>query len=366
MNILITNRELDRYSGSTLYVKELALSLKKRGEVVQVYTFIIGKIGKELMKEGIFVTNNLKKITFYPDIIHAHHNITTIDVVSYFRNSPVVLWIHDRLNKMDHPFLHKNILKYVAVDYNCKERYEKDSNFDPSDSEVIYNWVNLERFKLKKHINKKPKKALVFSNYAKDNNHLTAIKSACEKSQISIDVIGIGSGNIKYDPENHLANYDIIFAKAKAAMESITTGAGVIVCDFTGLAGFVTSNNVAHYRKYNFGMKLMKFDITPANIINEIRKYDASDIKNVSKIIRADIDIHLVIDQLLDLYKNCIEDYKNNISGKYNLTIKNFLYVKFLKLKYLSSFHLKQEYPFLFMLLKRIKNIPKARAVFNR
>mgnify|MGYP000191605728 CR=1 FL=1 len=202
MNILITNIEFSDYNGTTLYVKELALSLKKKGNNVQIYSLTIGKIGEELISKGVPATNNLKEITFTPDIIHAHHNINTLDVISYFKKTPVIFWIHDRIHKYDYPLLHKNIIQYVSVDYNCKERYKKDLNFNEKDSKVIYNWVNLNRFKLKNNINSAPKKALIFSNYAKNNHHLKEIKKACHQSQKSLDVIGSKSGNTKYDPEN--------------------------------------------------------------------------------------------------------------------------------------------------------------------
>ena len=346
---------MDEYSGTTMYVKELALSLIERGEAVQIYTLLVGQIGNELIEKGITVVNTLKDITFYPDIIHAHHNVTTFNAVQSFKNVPVLFWIHDRLTPFDYPPLHKNIVKYMAVDYNCKERYTVDCGFTTSDSEVLYNWVNLKRFELKKDIKAKAKKALVFSNYANNHNFLVHIKDACDHCQLTLDVIGKESGNQKYDPEKYLADYDIIFAKAKAAMESITTGAGVIICDFRGLAGMVTSKNVEHYRKFNFGMKLMQNTATVENIIDEIKKYNAKDIETVSKTIRKQIDIHIVIDQLLDSYKDCISSYKNGYRSKYNLKISNFLYIKTLAVSWIIKRFLKNNFYSIFVSLRNVK-----------
>ncbi|WP_378175944.1 glycosyltransferase [Aquimarina sp. SS2-1] len=355
MNILITNNEMDSYTGTTVYVKELAIALVKRGENVQIYTRYVGEIGLDIQRKGIMVTDSLREITFMPDIIHTHHNTTVFDVLFYFKNTPVIFWIHDRLTPLDFPPLHKNIIRYLSVDYNCKERYSADCGFDPSDSEVIYNWVNLERFTLRKKLNQEPKKALVFSNYANNDNHLKSIQEACEQRGLQLDVIGKGTGNQKRDPEAYLMNYDIIFAKAKAAMESLASGAGVIICDYTGLAGFVTSDKLKHYRKYNFGMKLMDRLITKEYIIEEIKKYDLDDIFKVSKTIRSEIDMEKIINQIQSLYKDCITKYEKGDRGKYKFSLKNFLIIK-IKTFYISnSQYLFYNFNSLFIFLHVIK-----------
>lgn len=355
MNILITNIQMDGYNGTTLYVKELAISLIERGENVQIYSRLIGQIGIELREQGITIVNNLTDITFYPDVIHAHHNVTTLDVLSFFKNVPVLFWIHDRLSPFDHPPFHKNIVKYMAVDYNCKERYATDCGFSQSDSDVVYNWVNLKRFALKDTIQTKPKKALIFSNYANNRNFLVPIKKACAQCNLILDVIGQESGNQKRDPEKYLEDYDIIFAKAKAAMESIATGAGVIICDFRGLAGMVTTKNLKHYRKFNFGMKLMENPANEKNIINEIQKYNAKDIQMVSQMIRSQIDIHIIVDQLLVLYKDCVSGYQKGDRGKYNFKITNFLYIKMMRWYFIVINYLRNNLYFVFVLLRGFK-----------
>ena len=328
MKILITNINMCGYNGTTMYAKELAESLIKKGNEVAIYTKKIGEIGVELIKKGIEVTTRLKTITFKPDIIHAHHNVTTFDVLFFYKKVPVIFWIHDRITQYDYPPFHKNIIKYMSVDYNCKDRYKEDSGFLTTDSEVLYNWVNLERFKLKKRINKTPKKALVFSNYASTDSYLDNIRKACNACNIELSIIGAKSGNIILKPENHLSEYDLIFAKAKAAMESIATGSGVIVFDFVGLAGMVTSENYASYRRLNFGRKLMVNNASEENFINEIKKYNADDISIVSKKIRKEVDINIAINQLLDIYRKSIIDHKKGHVGKYSFRLTNFLHIK--------------------------------------
>ena len=353
MNVLVTNLKMDGFNGTTMYVKELTHSLLKRGHHVQIYTRVIGEIGKELLLAGIIITDNLKNISFEPDIIHAHNNITAYDALSFYKNTPMVFWIHDKLSPYDFAPLHKNIVNYLCVDYNCKERYRDDFNFDKSDSKVIYNWANIERFHLKEKFQEVPKKALVFSNYATDNNYLVSIKNACADLNITVDVIGKESGNQISNPENYLANYDIVFAKAKAAMEALATGAAVIVSDYKGLAGIVTLKNISHYRKYNFGMKLMKHPNTAVSIKKEILKYNSEEIKAVSNKIRTEIDIEITIDKIINVYKESIASFEKGNFGTYKSTFSNYLSIKRTTLLFIVSEYLKKNCYSLFFLFRK-------------
>jgi hypothetical protein len=196
---------------------------------------------------------------------------------------------------------------------------------------------------------------LVFSNYANDKNYLTEIKKACLQCGLNLDIIGKESGNPIIVPENHLFKYDIIFAKAKAAMEAISVGAGVIICDSKGLAGMVTTDNLSHYRKFNFGMKLMTRTAHEKLIIEEIKKFDAKNVEEVTRILRSEIDVHKVINQLLDIYKESIVKFKKGERGKHGFKIANFLQVKKIKYYFLIAQFLKNNFHFLFIKLRSWK-----------
>lgn len=323
MKILITNLFIAKYTGTETYVRELAIELKKKGHKVEIFTFFMGELAEELLKKGIHVTTDLKKITFIPDIIHAHHNIVTMDVLSYFKRTPAIYFIHDRTTDFDIPYLHKNILQYVAVDYNCKERYCLEHNFKDNDVEVIFNWANTERFKLRKTINETPKKGLVFSNYLNETLVYPNIKEACNELGIELEIVGYSSGNFCLKPEEILPNYDLVFGKAKAAIEAIATGAGVIVCDFRGLGGMVTSENLNFFRDFNFGMKLMKIEPTKENLIVEIEKYNPNSIRKVSDFIILESSLDKIISHLELRYSEIIKDYKNKKRGKYKMPFFN-------------------------------------------
>ncbi|WP_316635397.1 glycosyltransferase [uncultured Flavobacterium sp.] len=352
MNVLITNIAISEYTGTETYVKELAIELVNRGHLVEIFTLRMGNLSKELIEKGINVTSNLKKLKLIPDIIHAHHNITALKAISFFKFTPVVYFIHDRTFIFDHPYIHKNILRYVAVDYNCKERYCLENNFKEEDVEIVYNWVNTDRFRLKENINKQPKKALVFSNYLNDNNIYPQIKEACKELGVEVEIIGYSSGNICLQPEKILNEYDLVFAKAKAAIEAMATGAAVIVCDFRGLGGMVTSSNMKHFRDFNFGMKLMTNIPTKNNLIVEINKYDFCDTIKVSEYIIKESNFLSVVSQLEEIYSDVIIDFKNQIRGKYNSPFFQYIFIYKCIIVNLTKLRLKSKFLKLYAFLK--------------
>ncbi|GAA3928914.1 hypothetical protein GO495_06430 [Chitinophaga oryziterrae] len=315
MNILITNIELGLRSGTVVYVFELAVELKKKGYNVEVYTHIIGDTGRELINNGINVTDNLHHLKNIPDIIHAHHNLLAIQALHRFKNTPVILFVHDRRYFYDIPIKSSRILKYIAVDYNCLERLLIEAKIPEKYTGVIYNWVNTDRFKLRTEFASRPSTALVFSNYAKEDNHYQVIVSACKQYGLALDVIGSGTGNYVKHPEEMLLKYDLVFAKAKAAMEALSTGAAVVLCDFRGLGEMVAPSNLNYLRKFNFGMKTLTRSFDEKLIIEEINKFNGDNNRLNAEWIREQASCPNVMEQLVQLYAQTVKDYKQGIRG---------------------------------------------------
>jgi hypothetical protein len=327
MKILITNWVILNNSGTELYVKELAIELKKRGHDIEIFTRFKGKLADELNHQNINVVTNLSLLKNKPDIIHAHHNILASKVASYFKKTPIVLFIHDRTSYLDYPLIHKNIMRYVAVDYNCRERYLLEGKFKEEDIDIIFNWYNPERFTIKNKINPVPKKALIFSNYIDKGKIFLEIQAACKSLNIHLDIIGFNSGNQHDIPELILNNYDIVFAKAKAGIEALSTANALIVCDYRGLGGMVTPENVEQYRNFNFGMKLMTKPIRKDLIINEIKKYNSTDIEFVSQYIRSASNFFNIVTVIENMYKDAFREFNFNKGGIRKGYFFNHLYI---------------------------------------
>ena len=209
MKILITNIYLASFSGTEVYVRDLAIALHKKGMDVEVFTNLLGLVSNEIEEAGIHVVDSVDQLIHQPDIIHAHHFIPTMEVIRRFPDIPIIYFLHDRTHLVDSPPKYHRIVKYIAVDYNCLDRLLIDHRIEKEKTDVLFNWVDTKRFKIRSEINEKPLKAVVFSNYASSDSHFKNIQEACATMGIELDGIGLKLGKSVKNPENFLQNYDI-------------------------------------------------------------------------------------------------------------------------------------------------------------
>lgn len=331
MNILITNIWLHSHAGTEVYVRDLSCALHNKGFHVEVYSPLLGPVADEIKEAGIHCVDDPQELIATPDIIHAHHFIPTMEAIERFPEAPVIYFLHDRTHLIDSPPKYVRIVKYIAVDHNCLDRLIIDNGIEKEKTDVLFNWVDTERFKLRKGFSNKPIKALVFSNYASNNNYFKVIQEACAKKGIELDGIGNGFGNSINNPEQVLPKYDIVFAKAKAAMEAMASGAAVILCDFRGLGEMVSLDNFDYFRKFNFGMKTLTRSIDVNLIIDEIEKYNPEEIKKTALKIRNEASFDGFIKKIILLYQTTIKDdllNKKWINTDYKRILSDYQHLK--------------------------------------
>lgn len=285
--VLITNDTLNTRFGAELVTRDLALGLAALGEPPMIYTPRPGTVADELRAGGITVVDDLRDVPFPPDIVHGNQHLETIQALMMFPQARGIFVCHARLGWPATPPLTDRIQHYVAVDHNCLERLTAEYAIPPEKVSVIFNAVDTARFRQRSPLPDRPRHALVFSNYATDDNYLPAIRAACQELGLPLDVIGSGVGKLSSRPEEALLNYDLVFAKARCALEAMAVGNAVILCDEFGLGPMVTSTEVAELRKWNFGMRVLQSPITPRRIALQIARYNAADARQVSDYVRS-------------------------------------------------------------------------------
>ena len=310
---MITNNTLSFRAGSELYVRDVAIRLKSRGHNPIAYSNVLGEVAEELRIAGVKVIDDLKDLVIVPDLIHGQHHLETMTALLHLPQTPAIFICHGALPWEEIPPIFPRILRYVAVDKACLDRlYEY--HIPPARTQLILNFVDLERFSLRAPLPARPKRALIFSNSANEANYIPKIREACLRASLELDIMGIASGHPCSRPEEVLSSYDLIFAKARSALESLATGAAVITCDAEGFGCMVKTSNLESMRELNFGIRTLNKTMDPETIFNEIQKYDPDDAQEVSRRIRSSADIELVIDKLLALYQQVIEEYAGKVS----------------------------------------------------
>jgi hypothetical protein len=301
MRILITNVELETRSGTPLYVRDLALELRRTGHEPVVYTKKVGAIAHELEKQGVPVITRLHKVRATPDVIHCHHTIPARDALRRFPRTPAISVCHDHTSFYDRVIIDPQIRRYFGVSRLCVARLVS-AGLAPERAELLPNFVDTRRFIARVALPATPKRALVFSNYARRGTHLPAVADACRQAGLDLDVIGEGVGNPCAAPEWVLGRYDIVFAKARAAMEAIATGAAVVLCDFGGVGPAVTSENFWPLRAMNFGFESLVDPLTAESVLRQIDHYDPLDAARVGAKLRSVANLRDAVGNLCAIY----------------------------------------------------------------
>jgi hypothetical protein len=284
--VLITNAFIENWTGSELYVRDVAFELIKRGHKPIVYSPRIGKLADELGRKSIPVVKDLDSISVKPDLIHGQHHLETMTALSRFPGTPAIFFCHGWVPWEETPPYHPRIINYVTISDALHDRLVYEFGIPAEKIATIRNSVDLERFRPRPPLPCIPKRALVFNNRISEANILGIVREACARHGIVMDAIGYESNNPSFNPEAQLGNYDIIFAVGRAAFESIAVGAAVICCSLEGAGQMVTTQNLEWLRNNNFGIRVLNQPLTVDILSAEIKRYDPSDALTVSQRVR--------------------------------------------------------------------------------
>jgi hypothetical protein len=310
VRVLITNTRLADRTGTELYVLDLAMALLERGLTPLAYSPVLGEVARQLGAAGVLVVDDLSAVTVPPDVIHGHHSLETMTALLAFPGVPAVSFCHSWRAWQDAPPRFPRILRYVGVDHTCADRLLVENGIPESQVRVILNFVDLARFRSRGPLPPRPQRALVFSNYATEQAPVAAVRRACQQAGITLDVLGAKWGNQATRPEDLLGGYDLIFAKARAALEALAVGAAVVVCDAGGVGPMVTTKNLDELRHLNFGVRALREPVSAGVLQHEIARYDAVDAAEVSRRIRASAGRDGAVDEIVALYEEVIAEHR--------------------------------------------------------
>ncbi len=315
MKILFTNNDFSLRAGTQLYIRDVALALLKRGHSPFVYSPTLGEVAEELKAATIPVVSDLSALSVVPDVIHGQHHLETMTALLHFPEVPAVYFCHGWIPWEEAPPRFPRILRYVAVDHACRDRLIYENGIAEEQVRVLLNFVDLDRFKPRGPLPPRPKRALLFSNYAGGNGYAPLVRQACQKSGIELDVVGFRAGNASREPEKILGNYDLVFAKARAALEAMASGAAVVLCDMGKIGPMVTSAEFDALRPANFGIRARQEPISLNALLREIGRYDAADAGLVSQKIRETAGLDPVVDEIVSIYRDVIEERSRSGPG---------------------------------------------------
>ncbi len=188
-----------------------------------------------------------------------------------------------------------------------------------------------------------PKRALAFSNYSA-SQCLPVLMEACGRCGIELDVRGIGRGSPGDQPGTLLADYDIVFAMARSAIEAMAVGACVVLCAPDKLGPMVTTDNFSSLRRWNFGIRTLDMSLNADLLAAELQKYNCEDAFEVSQLVRANCELQAAADQIVDVYQRVLAaGLSDSSADRFQAGAHAAEYVECWTSRYKSFFHARSE-----------------------
>jgi hypothetical protein len=309
MRILFTNNTLAERAGTELFVRDLAVAFARLGHHVGAYSQVLGPVADELRAEGVFVSDRLPEFPWEPEVIHGHHHLETMTSLLFFPNTPAIFVSHGWIPWVEIPPLHPRIREYFGVDRPTLEAAVQQHQIPADRLRILPKFVDLARFEMRAPLPDKPRRALVLSNYAREETHLPFIREACAKTGIELDLAGLGIERVVERPEDILRNYDLVFAKGRSALEGVCVGSAVIVCDAFGVGPMVTTENAMALHTLNGAYETFYEPLSVEGLLREIGKYDPRAAAQVCQLARATVGIEHALTTLTAAYQNAISGF---------------------------------------------------------
>jgi Glycosyltransferase Family 4 len=305
LRILLTNHTLGDRGGSDLYVRDVATALLARGHRPLVYSPVLGTVADDLRIATVPVVDDLDEVAEAPDVIHGQHHLETMTALLHFPGVPAVFCCHGWLPWEETPPLFPRVRRYVAVDEVCRDRLTCQHGIPAGQTSVLLNFVDLDRFQPRAPLPARPARALLFCN--EDGPHVAVVRAACARAGIALDVVGRAFGNASPAPESLLGQYDLVFARARSALEAAAVGSAVILISALGLGPMVTAGELDRLRRQNLGIRALSAPLTVAGVLAAIDRYDPVDARDVCLAVRASAGRDAVVDAWLAIYAGLLE-----------------------------------------------------------
>jgi hypothetical protein len=344
MRVLLTNNSLGARAGSELYVRDIAIELMRRGHRPVAYSTKLGAVAEELRGATVPVIDRLSALAEPPDIIHGQHHYETFTALLRFPDTPAIYYCHGWLPWEEATLTHPNIVRYVAVDHLCRERLMVEGGVSPDKIEVILNFFDQRLFPQRPPLPAAPKRALVFGNEFTTHSGLPVLMEACARCGIELQVSGLGIGKPSDQPGALLAPYDIVFAKARTAIEAMAVGASVVLCAPGKLGPMVTMDNFSALRPWNFGIRTLTMPIEADLVTAELQKYSSQDAFQVSQLVRTTCELQSAADHVVNIYQKVLAGHPPTRSADRSQAGAHAAeYLERWASRYKSFFHLKSE-----------------------
>jgi len=280
MKILLANYIIGGNTGSETWVYTMKKELENRGHSVMIFSLSNSKV-------------HIKDIIEYnPDLAIINHN----NCLTYLKGLKCkkIFTSHGVIPSQEQPVIGADV--YVSVSEEVQDNL-KSKGFD---SVVIRNGIDTELYKSIKPTNSTLKNVLFSSRH--QGKALDIITQACKELELNLTVIG---GRRVINDTNKLIEIindnDLVIGLGRTAYEAMSCERNVIVYDYLGADGFVTTETIKEYRYNNCSGRCNKKELTVEELKEMLLQYDYILGHKLREYIKDNNDIVNVLDKYLKI-----------------------------------------------------------------
>jgi glycosyltransferase involved in cell wall biosynthesis len=299
IKVLLSSLFFKTFTGSEMYVYELARGLKKLNCDVTVLSDIDGPLSKLANQQGIktlsfsnppgyklgdgkwgmntqqgFVLSQpnmmykMSDVNF--DIMHVQHNPISQRVCDMYPNTPKISTIHSEVIELENPFIHNSIKKYICIRPEIQKHVVGNFNIDETNTDVIYNPIDTNRFN---NVNTKLYPYVLFVgtiDYLREKTIRDLVKYS---KSIGKELWLVGENKSNYLPEllnnSHVKHFQAT-NKVEEYVKNCTETAGILLGRTTiegwlcGKPGWIydvdNTGNIIDKKKYEVPSDVNKFN----------------------------------------------------------------------------------------------------------
>jgi hypothetical protein len=297
VRILIYHGNLSNLTGGEVNTRDWALGLKRRGHRVVIYTVRPGPLAEQIRREGVPVVDDPSLVGDPPDIVFGAGINDVAAVIARFPEVPAiqVAQVYDHWNSYPCPL--PQVVLHVAVDERNAEMLVNEFGIARERVRIVHNAVDTARIPPRKSaLPSRPARALVLLKEV--TPFIEAVRGACAERNIEVEFFGYPVGRPLSDPLAAMTDCDIVIGAARIAIEGAAAGAGVVVADHRGVAGFLTRANLDHLRAHNFGIEALRQPPDVQTIGAAIDAYDPREAAEVGRILCGEASLDRQLDRL--------------------------------------------------------------------
>ena len=290
LKILLMTAWLENFLGSELFLFTVAENLKSRGYEIEVYSYLWGVMSDAFK---IIDVPPVDKVEDKYDLAIISHNCCLIQAP---KSAYKILTSHG-FPDVEQPIPSAD--KYVSISEEVYQNLFSKGFY----SSILYNPVNLEKYKSQRPINQKLENVLLLSNKLKPtDDEFKIINEACKQLGLRLTPIGLGFGTAQWEIEEWINNSDLVISMGRGIYESMSCERNCIVAGYENLVGFINKKTYPEFLKTNCSGRGSQELITVDGLIRELQKYNSEQGKINRELIEKNHNVVKFVDKLLNFY----------------------------------------------------------------